>query len=259
MKLRNLLAILSLLGAGLAAAQAPVPEPAPAAPAQPVKVDPLSAHILEMFRQHAGKTLCALGDLPLPAVRALVVEQLRAAGLTESATQAQVERAVWTSLPCPFSPFRRELVAARAGDVQGAWLFPESSQPYRFGPKSEQQPARREEAITCEAVAFFPDGEYRTGTVLGRRNCPFEKAADLDPARKRPRVASWAIGPDGRLAVTRTDVRDHVEEWDVYIATRTFNALAMEIRAGDLVAYRRKDRDNEVNAATEFRHLQKLP
>ena len=256
MTLRNLLTFLLLLGAGFAAAQAPAP--APAAPSPPVKTDPLTAYIVEMFRQHDGKTLCALGDLPLPAVRSLVVEQLKSEGLTETATQAQLERAIWTTLPCPFSPYRSELIAARAEDVQGAWLFPEGSQPYRFGPKSEQQPARREDAVTCEAVAFFPGGEYRTGTVVGRRNCPFSKAADLDPARKRPRVANWSMGPNGRLTVTRTDVTDHVEEWDVYVATRTFNALAMEVRAGDLVAYRRRDRDNDVNAATEFRHLQPL-
>lgn len=256
MNLRKLFTFLLVLGTGLAAAQGPAP--APAAPSEPVKVDPLSAHIVEMFKQHDGKTLCALGDLPFPAVRSMVVEQLKAEGHLEVATRAQLERAVWTSLPCPFSPYRRELILARAQDIQGAWLFPESSQPYRFGPKSEQQPVRREEVITCEGVAFFPGGEYRTGAVMGRRNCPLGKATDLDSVRKRPRVASWSMGPNGRLTVTRTDVKNHVEEWDVYIATQTFTALTMEVRAGDLVAYRRKDGDHDDNAATEFRHLQRL-
>jgi hypothetical protein len=32
----------------------------------------------------------------------------------------------------------------------------------------------------------------------------------------------------------------------------------MEINAGDLIAYLRRDKDNDVNAATEFRHLQRL-
>ena len=30
------------------------------------------------------------------------------------------------------------------------------------------------------------------------------------------------------------------------------------IQAGDLIAYLRREKDNDVNAATEFRHLQRL-
>ena len=95
--------------------------------------------------------------------------------------------------------------------------------------------------------------------MLGaKRACPFRKAADLNPARKAPRVASWAMAADGRLRVTRSDIKDYVEEWDVYVVTKAFQALNMEIKAGDLVAYLRRDKDNDVNAATEFRHLQRL-
>jgi hypothetical protein len=63
---------------------------------------------------------------------------------------------------------------------------------------------------------------------------------------------------DGRLQVTRTDGSEHIEEWDIYAATRTFRALSMEIKAGDLIAYLRRTKDNDVNASTEFRHLQRL-
>ena len=63
---------------------------------------------------------------------------------------------------------------------------------------------------------------------------------------------------DGRLKVTRTDGKEHVEEWDVYAATKAFQALNMEIKAGDLIAFLRREKDNDVNAATEFRHLQRL-
>jgi hypothetical protein len=63
---------------------------------------------------------------------------------------------------------------------------------------------------------------------------------------------------DGRLRVTRSDVKEYIEEWDVYAVTRGFQALNLEIKAGDLVAYRRREPNNDVNAATEFRHLQRL-
>jgi hypothetical protein len=245
--------ILLMLWAGVAAAQdAAKKEPAPAAP------DPLATLVLDMFKEHQGRTICMLGDVPLPAVRSQVVEQLKESGTGLQPTKTEAEVAVWTRFPCPFSPYRAELLPANAKDIEGVWLFPEDSQPYRFGPKSEQQPVRREDAVTCEAVGFYPGGELRTGVVLGKRACPFRKAADLDPARKRPRVANWKLDDKGRLTVTRSDVKDHVEQWDVFVATRSFQALNMEIKAGDLVSYRRKDKNNDVNAATEFRHLQRL-
>jgi hypothetical protein len=219
----------------------------------------LDKFIVDMFNVHQGNTLCMLGNVPVPVVRSMVLEQLKATAVTGSATPQQVETAIWTRFPCPFSPYRAELLAATAKDVQGAWLFPYDSQPYRYGPKSPQQPTDPAKAIACEVVGYFPKGELRTGVVMGAKTaCPFRKAADLNPARKAPRVASWAMVADGRLKVTRADLKDYLEEWDVYVVTKGFQALNMEIKAGDLVAYLRRDKDNDVNAGTEFRHLQRL-
>ena len=219
----------------------------------------LDKFIVDLFNVHQGNTLCMLGNVPVPVVRSMVLEQLKTSGVTGSATPLQVETAIWTRFPCPFSPYRPELLRATAKDTEGAWLFPHDSQPYRYGPKSPQQPTDPAKAIACEAVGFFPNGELRTGAVLGaKRACPFRKAADLNPARKAPRVASWAMVSDGRIRITRSDLKDYVEEWDVYLATKTFHALNMEIMAGDLVMFQRRGQGNEVNAATEFRHLQRL-
>jgi hypothetical protein len=215
--------------------------------------------ILDMFNAHQGRNLCMLGNVPVPVVRSMVVDRLKATGVSGTATQQQVETAVWTLFPCPFSPYRTELLPATAKDVEGVWLFPHDSQPYRYGPKSPQQPTDPAKAVACEVVAYFPQGELRTGMVLGaKRACPFRKAADVNPARKAPRLASWSMVSDGRLRVTRSDLKDYVEEWDIYAVTKSFQALNLEIKAGDLVAFLRKDKDNDVNAATEFRHLQRL-
>lgn len=225
------------------------------------QVAQLDKFILDTFKAHEGKTLCMLGDVPVGTVRGMVVEQLKAFGVAtgQAPTQAQVESAIWTLFPCPFSPFRAELVPATAKDVEGVWLFPHDAQPYRYGPKSAQQPTIPEKAIACEAVGYYPKSELRTGVVMGANTpCPFHKASDLAAARKRPRVASWAMLSNGRLKVTRTDDKDHVEEWDVYVATKAFAALNLQVKAGDLIAYLRREKDNDVNAATEFRHLQRL-
>lgn len=223
------------------------------------QVTQMDKFIADMFSAHQGKTLCMLGSVPVPVVRTMVFDVLKSLGVSGTATQQQVEAAVWTTFPCPFSPFRAEVLPATEKDIEGAWVFPYDSQPYRFGPRSPQQPSDPAKAIACEAVGYFPGGELRTGAVLGTKTtCPFRKAADLNPARKAPRVASWAMVSDGRIRVTRSDNKDYIEEWDVYVVTKSFQALNMEIKAGDLIAYLRRDKDNDVNAATEFRHLQRL-
>lgn len=246
----------------ITASNAPAQDTAPKSdtvPGDKVMVSPISKFILDMFKALEGNTLCSVGSVPVNAIRDRVVEHLKATGAGESVTQDVVEKALWTLFPCPFSPFRPELITATAKDIEGVWLFPYDSQPYRYGPKSPQQPTTPDQAVACEAVAYYPGGELRTGVVLGAKSpCPFRKAADLAPARKRPRVAGWTMDSDGRLKVTRSDIKDYIEEWDVYSVTRTFQSLNMEIKAGDLVAFKRREKDNNVNAATEFRHLQPL-
>lgn len=260
MKLRHVAFALALaLLAGAASAQDAKGKEAPQATEKEAQVAQMDKFILDMFRAHQGDTLCMLGNVPVGVVRGMVVDQLKAFGVKDSATQQQVESAVWTVFPCPFSPFRAEVIPAKAKDVEGTWLFPYDSQPYRYGPKSPRQPTDPASAIACEAIGYYPKGELRSGTVLGAKSkCPFHKAADLAPARKRPQLLSWSMISDGRLKVTRTDGKEHVEEWDVYAVTRSFQALNMEIKAGDLIAFRRRDKDNDVNASTEFRHLQRL-
>jgi hypothetical protein len=258
MKLRfcMLSLVLALAAAGHASAQDAKEKESKEREAQVAQMDKF---IVDMFNTHRGKTLCMLGNVPVATVRGMVVEQLKAFGVTDAATQQQVESAVWTRFPCPFSPFRTELLPATAKDIEGVWLFPYDSQPYRYGPNSPFQPTDPAKAPACEVLGYFPKGELRTGLVLGAKTaCPFRKAADLNPARKAPVVATWSVVSDGRLRVTRSDVKEYIEEWDVYAVTRGFQALNLEIKAGDLVAYRRREPNNDVNAATEFRHLQRL-
>jgi hypothetical protein len=177
----------------------------------------------------------------------------------ETVTQDAVEKAVLTLFPCPFSPLRPELVAATAKNIAGVWLFPYDSQPYRYGSKSPLQPTSPDQAISCEVIGYYAGGELRTGTSMGAKTpCPFRKAADVDPARKRPRVANWKMTSNGHLKVTRSDIKDYVEEWDIYLVTKAFQVLNMEIKARDLVAFRRSEKDSDRNASTEFRHLQRL-
>jgi hypothetical protein len=242
-----------------AAAQDTKDKPAAPDPEKAAQVTQMDKFIVDMFKEHQGNTLCMLGNVPVPVVRGMVVEQLKTFGAKETASQEQVESALWTLFPCPFSPIRTEVIPAKAADIQGVWLFPYESQPYRYGPKSPQQPTDPARAVACEAIGFYPKGELRSGTVMGAKTpCPFRKASDLEPARKRPMLLSWSMPTEGRLKVTRADGKEHLEEWDVYAVTRSFQALNMDIKAGDLIAYRRREPGNDVNAATEFRHLQRL-
>jgi hypothetical protein len=226
--------------------------------AQDALRDPMTKLISDMFNMHDGKTLCSDGATSLQKIRADVVEQLRSQGSGETVTAQAVAVALWTRYPCPFSPFRAELRPASAKDVEGVWVFPESDQQYRFGPRSDQPSPGGPLPVRCEAVAYYPDRDLRTVIVASQRECPFRKAADVDIARVNPRVSDWKMLRDGRLSVTRTDVRNHIEEWDIYAVTAPFQVYTMQFEPGDLVAYVRRENGNEVNAATQFRHLKRL-
>jgi hypothetical protein len=259
MKIR-IAALLLVIAMGAASAQDKEKEKDAQTKEKEAAVAQMDKFILDMFNAHQGKSLCMLGNVPVPVVRSMVVDQLKASGVSGNANQQQVESAVWTRFPCPFSPYRAELLPATTKDVEGVWLFPYDSQPYRYGPKSPRQPTIPAQAISCEIVGYFSGGELRSGISVGAKEnlCRFKKAADINPARKLPRVQSWTMIADGRLKVARSDVKDYLEEWDVYTVTRSFQALNMEIKAGDLIAFLRRDKDNDVNAATEFRHLQRM-
>lgn len=221
-------------------------------------VTPMRKFIIDSFKAQSGDTLCMLGDAPVAKVDEFLRHQL---GLKagDSIDQDRLEEGLLKVFPCPFSPYRSELIPASAKDVEGAWLFPHDSQPYRFGPQSPLQPKTPKEAVSCEVVGLFPQGEYRTGAVIGSANpCRFTKASDLDPARKRPAVARWTMGDQGKMTITRSDIPNYSEEWDYFLVTRSFQVFSMDIRAGDLVAFRRKERASRPGASTEFRHLQRL-
>jgi hypothetical protein len=234
-------------------------KPAASGPSAGERVSPIGKFILDAFRSQGNRTLCSVGDLPVSKFEERVLQELGAkAG--DSVGQDQIEKALWKVFPCPFSPYRPELIPASAKDLEGAWLYPHESQPYRYGALSPLQPKTAAEAVSCEVIGFYAGGEMRTGRIPGANaKCPFQMASDLDPARKRPRTQNWAIGTAGQLKVTRTDQKDYVEEWDVFQVTKTFQALNMEIRAGDLVAYKRREKGLDPNVSTEFLHLQRLP
>jgi hypothetical protein len=64
---------------------------------------------------------------------------------------------------------------------------------------------------------------------------------------------------NGLLAITRSDVQGHVEQWDVFTVEAPFSNSGVSFKTGDLVAYLRKVRGNDLNIAMQFRHLQRLP
>ena len=227
--------------------------------AQETPQDPLNKLIWEMFQMHQGKTLCSVGSTSLQTIRSSVVDHLKATNASGNVTVQAVATALWTLYPCPFSPFRPELHPATAKEIEGVWLFPETSQKFRFGPRSSQQSPAGPLPVKCDAVGYYPEGELRHAIVAGQPKCPFQKAADLDVARKNPRVSSWSLLRDGRISVTRTDVPNHIEEWDAYVVVAPFSVYDVQFATGDLVAYVRRENGNEVGAATQFRHLQRLP
>jgi hypothetical protein len=213
-----------------------------------------------MRQMHQDSTLCVEKSAPTAPIRRQLVAFLQASGAQRTVTPQALAMAMWTQFPCPFSPLRPELRPATEQDVEGVWLFPETSQKLRFPPRSSRQPPTGRAPVKCDAVGHYPGGELRHAVIAGQAaTCPFARADDLEVARRHPGVSTWAMPGAGRVVVTRTDVANHVEEWEVFIVTAPFAFDEVAFSAGDLVAYVRKENGNDVGMATQFRHLRRLP
>ncbi len=232
----------------------------PQSQAQESKLDVFDKTLLSIFLSNNLKVLCLISGTTHPMVKKMVEYHLRGSeNNTESPTPDEIAKAAYTLFPCPFSPFRSELRPATAKDIEGVWLFPKSSQRLRHGPLS---PAWKEQAITpisCEAIAYYPGGEQRVARIVGQMECPFSSAKDMDFTRINPIVATWSFNKSGRINVDRTDISDHIEEWEAYLVTTDFSFASYSFKKGDLLAYLRREPGNEYLAATYFRHLQRLP
>ncbi|HEX5126527.1 MAG TPA: hypothetical protein VFW00_07280 [Rhodocyclaceae bacterium] len=111
--------------------------------------------------------------------------------------------------------------------------------------------------IKCEGVSYGENGELLVAEVSGALPCPTVK--DMKAIGAMPKVESWALLRDGRVRVDRTDISNHIEEWDVFVVEAPFYFAQTKFAAGDLVAYLRRGKGNDFNVATMFRHLQRMP
>ena len=140
-------------------------------------------------------------------------------------------------------------------DIPG--VGPATSQKLKFGPRSPLWAKFRAAPIKCESIAYYPGGELRHAVIVGQFKCPFSKASDMNISRSNPKVASWEIIEDGVVKVSRTDVKNHIEEWSVFTVTEPFEMYKIKFETGDLVAYIKRENGNEFNVATQFLHLKK--
>ena len=225
--------------------------------AQGIALDLAESALISSFQRDSGNILCAQKNSSLKEMRTLLDPYIKNIDIDDPASYPALAVAVYTAFPCPFSPIRTELRPAVRDDLIGSWLFPDASLRLRHGPKS---PAWREypglPAIKCEAVAFNESGEYRVAQIRGQSACPTEKF--MQAMRALPKVQAWAILPNGRVKITRTDEPTEFEEWEVYAVQAPFEFFSIKFAVGDLVAYLRRHPGNEINAATTFRHFQPL-
>ncbi len=224
--------------------------------------DPFAQIVREMNQLNGSNTLCMSPSWPMESVKSFVMKTLIPQGQANAQVSGeQVARKLWQLFPCPFSPYSPDFRPAAAADVEGVWLYPETSQKLRYGPKSKvTSPFGNSNPVHCDALGLYPGGEHRQMFITGKSTlCPFRTAADVDNSRRNPRVASWAIQSPGRLIVTRTDVPDHIEEWDMYVVQKAFTFASVQFEPGDLVGYLRRVKGNDTGASQQFRHLKRLP
>jgi hypothetical protein len=223
------------------------------------EVNTMDATILDLFQRQNEKYLCLSADSSLPEIHQSIQGYIKAKGGNLPASANETAIAVYTLYACPFSPYREELRPATTKDITGVWLYPESSQKLRFGPQSPTWEQSQQLPIKCESVAYYYGGEARNAQITGKLACPFSSAKNMDFSRANPNNVQWKMVHDGMLKITRTDLPNHLEEWEIFSVKRSFEAATVQFEQGDLVAYLRKEKGNDFNVATTFRHLKRLP
>ncbi|KQY88296.1 hypothetical protein [Pelomonas sp. Root1444] len=221
--------------------------------------DVLEQALVSTFKRDNGNLVCLSTQGTLQNLRDAMQPYVKGVDIASPESYRTLVLATYLAFPCPFSPRRSELRPALAADVIGSWVFPDGSLKLRHGPKSPAWRAVPGVApIKCEGVAFHEGGEYRVTQIRGSdATCP--TLASMDAMRAvAPRVQSWSLMQNGRIRIDRTDVPDAFEEWDVFAVLTPFEFFGVKFAVGDLAAYQRKGRGNDINAAQSFRHLQRL-
>lgn len=229
------------------------------ASAQAASPDVAASALISAFQRDNGNTLCApqTQNSSLKEMKALLEPYIQGIDTTSQSSYPALAIAVYTAFPCPFSPRRPELSPATQEDFIGTWLFPDASLRLRHGPKSaEWRRAPPDLQIKCEGIALHKSGEYRVAQMRGQVTCPTE--AQMQAMRSRPVVSTWSQLPNGRVKISRTDVPEQFEEWELFSVQAPFEVFSVKFAKGDLVAYLRRQPGNDINAATVFRHLQPL-
>lgn len=221
--------------------------------------DPLGIFILDMFQKQQDTTMCSAPTDSIETIRTNLISYLQFNGFSSRPTAQEAAAVLWKLYPCPFTPYRPELQPATKNDIEGVWIFPKNSQKIRFGSRLAKKNPLGPLPITCDGMGYYPNGELRQVIISGQTKCPFKKTTDMDIARKNPPVSNWSLLQDGRIGVTRTDISNHIEEWDIYKVIIPFSFDNIQFTSGDLVAYLRKENGNDVGASTQFRHLKRIP
>ncbi|KIF82826.1 hypothetical protein [Noviherbaspirillum autotrophicum] len=226
--------------------------------AQERNADAVDKVIASLFAKQSGKFLCLSQNESHATIRTTVMNSLKGVDLKDKASQDTISKVIYTKFPCPFSPDRPELRPARIEDIKGMWLFPVASQRYRYGPQSPLWESRAGlPPIRCEAIVYGANGRMAIDQAVGSAACPTsEKMRKLEA---QPKGESWSFIRDGRIRVDRTDAPNDFEEWDLFVVEKNFDFAGTTFRKGDMVEYRRREKGNEFNVATMFRHLQKMP
>jgi hypothetical protein len=224
-----------------------------------VQLDHENTIIYSTLTKFSDKYLCP-NALNLPMMRERVDDFLRKQGTGNTPSDDAIAKATYTLFPCPFTPYSQEFRPATAKDIEGTWSYPATSQKLRFGPKSPSWAKFAMMPIKCEAIAYHPDGVVLHVQFGGATGCPFASASDVENIfRPYPKVESWKVIGDGRIKISRTDVQNHIEEWDVFVVAVSHEQFGIHFDAGDIVEFVRRENGNEYNVATQFRHLKRMP
>lgn len=178
--------------------------------------------------------------------------------------------AIWKLYPCPFSPYTGNARPAASNDLVGVWRVPKTSLKLRMTEsiaKRNQKHIYATNKIDCDIYAYYSDGGARHIAASEKElrlvpsefvSCPIS-AKEIEWTKKNKEIVSWNLIKPGRMKLTRSDLPEHIEEWDVFVVTKPFDFEGATFSPGDLLQYARILTSEDMDIALAFVHLQKLP
>ena|GEM_PF-5723860 len=186
----------------------------------------------QMVSDYDGKSICAKSAKVMELAQALHNYSTAHPEKGDRLSQKDIYISLIERFPCPFNPKQAPVRRATNTDLFGYWeLVPESIRIKTNLFRKDPFPSN------CQYFFFSEDRDMRSIDMIVNDACPSVTVTDFKAAKALPKVIDWKVESSGNLEITRTDIPNYIESWDVFIATTSFTQSGVTFKPGDLLLF----------------------